>query len=334
MQFLEKKSAQPEFWNDPKEAAKISQELAGTIEIVNAWSEVEAEQKELIELGDLISPEKDAAIAADFVKRVEALQKTLQKLKLQLFLAGKFDRESAILSIHAGTGGTDAQDFAEMLLRMYIRYVENHHFTAHIIDKSPGEEAGIKSATVEIHGPFAYGYLKGEKGVHRLVRQSPFNAKHTRETSFALVEILPEIPEQTIEIKSEDLRIDTFRAGGAGGQAVNRTDSAVRITHLPTGITASCQNERSQHQNKQQAMKVLRSKLIACMEEKQAETLDELKGARIEMSWGRQIRSYVLHPYKLVKDHRTEYETSQAEAVLDGELDGFIEQAIMSPKIT
>lgn len=324
---LEIKAGAPDFWNDQENAKIISKKLADLQKLIGAWRSIKAECAELIDMTAGIHPEEDPDGAKDFRAMSEKFFEKWRKLNLATFLNGKYDRESAILSVHAGTGGKDAQDFSEMLLGMYLKYAENHDYTAQILDKSEGEEAGIKSATVAISGPYAYGYLKGENGVHRLIRLSPFNSGNTRETSFSLIEVLPELPEDDdIEIKEEDLRVDVYRSSGPGGQSVNTTDSAVRITHIPTGIVAACQNERSQLQNKARAMKLIKSKLVKLMEEKQAKELDELRGEKTEMSWGRQIRTYTLHPYQLVKDHRTGYEEKTPEKVLgEGAIDGFIE---------
>ena len=314
------------FWDDSGKAAEISQKASNIGKLVETWEGIVGESDELLALLPEIHPENDPEAAAEFTDMVEALEVNWRKLEVLTFLSGKYDENNVILNIHAGTGGTDAQDFGEMLLRMYLRYAERMGFKTEILDKSVGDEAGIKSCTLTINGPFAYGYLKGEAGVHRLVRLSPFNSKNTRETSFVLVEILPEINHsQRVDINPDDLRVDVFRSGGKGGQSVNTTDSAVRITHIPTGIVVQCQNERSQLQNKEQAMKVLHGRLADLMEKEQAAEVSDLRGEKMEMSWGNQIRSYVLHPYKMVKDHRTNYEESNPEAVLDGALDGFIE---------
>lgn len=323
---LNKEMQKEDFWNNTEKAQEISQRAANLTKLIEIWEKIKSECEELLGILPELHPEEDPEGTKEFEQMVENLDKSWRKLEISTFLNGKYDENNAIVSIHAGTGGTDAADFAEMLMRMYLRYAERMGFTTEIIDKSQGDEAGIKSATFNVKSQFAYGYLKGEAGVHRLVRLSPFNAKNTRETSFVLVEILPEIPFSTdIQIKAEDLRVDVFRAGGHGGQSVNTTDSAVRITHLPTNIVVQCQNERSQLQNKEQAMKLLHAKLADMMEKVQAKEISDLKGGKIEMSWGNQIRSYVLHPYKMVKDHRTDYEESNPDKVLDGELDGFIE---------
>lgn len=322
-----------DFWNDNVKAQAVSQEASHLQKTLQSWEDIKREADELMEMLTDIDADKSPQEAAEFQQMCEMFFENWRKLEISTFLNGKYDRNSAIFSIHAGTGGKDAQDWAEMLLRMYMRYAEKNGFQVSVMDKSEGEEVGIKSVTLEIAGLFAYGYLKGEAGVHRLVRLSPFNAKNSRETSFALVEILPELnEEQEIEIKKEDLRIDVYRSSGKGGQSVNTTDSAVRITHLPTGIVVACQNERSQLQNKEQCLKILSAKLLDLMEKQQAAHLDELKGGKIEMSWGNQIRSYVLQPYKMVKDHRSGYEEGQVDKVLDGEIEGFIEAELKADR--
>lgn len=288
---------------------------------------------ENIELAELIKETTDDDELAELDKEVVRLEKDFRANEVKLLLTGKFDSKDCYLSIHAGTGGVDAQDWAEMLLRMYLRYCENNSYKATIVSISSGDEAGIKSVTVLVKGVNAYGFLKSESGVHRLVRQSPFNAKNLRQTSFALVEVVPLFNEDVdIELKKEDLKIDTYRASGHGGQSVNTTDSAVRITHLPTGLTVSCQNERSQHQNKETALKILKSRLYALKEAEQKEQELLVKGDAAQGSWGNQIRSYVFHPYKMVKDHRTNFETSQIDKVMDGELDDFIEAFLRQKK--
>jgi peptide chain release factor 2 len=275
---------------------------------------------------ELLDFEADPSAKIEFSNALDVFRQKVEKLSLKLFLSGKYDAADAILSIHAGTGGVDAQDWAEMLLRMYLRFFERQGWSTTILDRTAGEEAGLKSATVEVRGEYAYGYLKCERGVHRLVRLSPFNAKNLRQTSFALVEVLPEIGEGAeIEIKPEELEFSSFRSGGAGGQHVNKTESAVRILHKPTGLIVKCQSEKSQAQNRASALKILRAKLLEREENTRAAELKKIQGGKVEASWGNQIRSYVLQPYKLVKDHRTDHETAQAEKVLDGELLEFIE---------
>jgi peptide chain release factor 2 len=296
--------------------------LAETSEQVETWRGLEIKVGELSDLLEMAEAEGDEATAADVSAEAEALAARLDELELSLALSGQYDRRDAILAIHAGAGGTDSQDWAEMLLRMYLRWAEGHGHQARVLDMTVGEEAGIKSATVEVSGRNAYGYLRAERGVHRLVRLSPFDFAHARHTSFALVEVMPQVEDVAeVTIDPDDLRIDVFRASGHGGQHVQKNATAVRITHIPSGIVASCQNERSQYRNKDIAMKVLQARLLERELEHHAEEKARLKGDHVSAAWGNQIRSYVLHPYKMVKDHRTGYETSDAEAVLDGELD-------------
>jgi peptide chain release factor 2 len=294
---------------------------------VRPWRELEGRVKELLELARLAEEEGEAALLDEIRAEAGKLAHRLEQLEFQQYFTGEYDASDALLSVHAGAGGTDSQDWAEMLLRMYLRWAQDHGFETEVLDLTPGEEAGIKSATVEVRGPYAYGYLKGEKGVHRLVRLSPFDAAHRRHTSFALVEVLPVVERDVrVEIRPEDLKIDRFRASGPGGQNVQKVSTAVRVTHIPTGIVVACQSERSQAQNLENALKILKAKLLELELKRKEEEIARLRGERVSAEWGNQIRSYVLHPYTLVKDHRTGHETSQADRVLDGELDDFIRE--------
>jgi peptide chain release factor 2 len=300
-------------------------ELRGKRKLVDAWRGLEKKAIDLKEVVVLAIGEDDQSLKEEIQLELRKLNSQFEQAESQQLFTGDYDDRSAMLALHAGAGGTESQDWANMLLRMYLRWAERHGYEAEALDVSPGEEAGIKSAIVEIKGDYAYGYLKGEHGVHRLVRLSPFDADHARHTSFVLVEVLPEAEEAVdLKINPEELRIDTFRSSGPGGQHMQKTSSAVRITHLPTGLVATCQSQRSQHQNKEAALKVLYTRLLELDRKQKEEERAKLKGERIEAAWGNQIRSYVLHPYKMVKDHRTNYEVHDAGGVLDGELDGFI----------
>ncbi len=326
IQRLEAESMALDFWADQERARRESQKLAELKREVEAWVSLKSDSDEAAELLQLVDTEGDVSLEAELQTKIAELEKRYAALEFTMLFSGKYDASNAVVSVHAGAGGTDAQDWAEMLLRMFIRYAEKKGWKTRLVDESRGGEAGIKSATFFVEGRYAYGNLKGEAGVHRLVRLSPFNADALRQTSFALVEVVPEIDETVdIEIKPDDLRIDTFMSGGKGGQSVNTTYSAVRIVHLPTKITVSCQNERSQTQNKETAMKILKGKLVALKEAELQKEKDKLRGEFQSAEWGNQIRSYVLQPYRMVKDHRTDVETSDTEGVLDGDLDRFIE---------
>jgi len=299
--------------------------------VVQRWRGLERRVTDIAELISLA--EEDASLVVEIQSEIDKVSSRLDELELELAFCSEYDARNAILAIHAGAGGTESQDWAQILLRMYLRWAERRGYEAEILDVSPGEEAGIKSAVVGVSGDYACGYLKSEHGVHRLVRLSPFDADHARHTSFVLVEVMPEA-EADVDVKIEagDLKVDVFRSSGPGGQHMQKTSSAVRLTHLPTGLVATCQSERSQHQNKEIALKILQARLLKLELAQRAEERARLKGKRISAGWGNQIRSYILHPYKMVKDHRTDYETSDAEAVLDGELDGFITAYLRSGK--
>lgn len=302
------------------------QKLESLKRIVSQWEQLEKETKELRELVLLAQQENDQRLIPDLVAQKQDLMKRFRELEKFLFLSGKYDSSNAILTIHAGTGGVEACDWAAMLTHMYLQFAKENSFETKIIDKLAGREAGIKNISLEIRGPFAYGLLKSERGVHRLVRLSPFDADHARHTSFVLVEVVPEVEKDIdVKIKPEELKIETFRSSGPGGQHANVTASAVRITHLPTGIVASCQSERSQIRNKETALKVLKARLLERKLEEEEKKINKLRGSIIEASWGNQIRSYILHPYQLIRDHRTGYETSKVEEVLEGKLMPFIE---------
>lgn len=318
----------PEFWQDQQRARQVSQEAAELKKELATWDGFKKELDDVQGLASLAESEGDDALRKEAEDAAVDLETRFAAMEFQMLLSGEYDTRSAIVSIHAGAGGTDALDWTGMLLRMYTRFCEQQGFTMEVLDESRGEEAGFKSVTVAVRGRYAYGWLRSEAGVHRLVRISPFDAEQMRHTTFALVEVLPEfdeVDEKALELDPEELRIDTFMASGKGGQSVNTTYSAVRITHTPTGISVSCQNERSQSQNKDTAMRVLKSKLYQIMVKERAEKLSDIKGAHKSAEWGNQIRSYVLHPYKMVKDHRTDVETADTDAVLGGDLAAFME---------
>jgi peptide chain release factor 2 len=324
---LEAQAADPNLWNSPENAKTLMQELTRLKERVGAWRGLERRVRDALELAEL----GDESLRADLEKETAAVEADVSRMDLDALLSGPYDDSDAFLSIHAGAGGTDSQDWAAMLERMYLRWAELRGYSAEILDRMPGEEAGIKSVTLSAKGPHAYGYLKAEKGVHRLVRLSPFDSANRRHTSFALVEVYPQIEQsEGIEIPAADLKIETYRSSGAGGQNVQKNETAIRITHLPTGLVVTCQNERSQTQNRENAMRVLRSRLLDIQRETQAKELAAIKGEHVKAEWGSQIRSYVLHPYQMVKDHRTEHETGNTAAVLNGEIDEFIEAYLRS----
>lgn len=323
---LDERASQPEFWNDSREAKRVLRAADGLRDELEAWNGLISRADDLAELAQLAAEAGDADLEAEVEPEYEAIEADYQRMRTSLLFSGEYDDSDAFISISAGAGGTEATDWAEMLLRMYLRWCERRGFRTEIVDRLEGEETGIKSATVSVQGRRAYGWLRAESGVHRLVRISPYDSQSRRHTTFVQVEILPEVAEaaEIEEIPDDELKIDTYRAQGAGGQHVNKTDSAVRLTHIPTGIVAQSQNERSQHQNREAAMKILRARLLERrLEEREAE-IRELKGEHVEAGWGNQIRSYVLHPYQMVKDHRTEHETGNTAAVLDGDLDAFM----------
>src|SRR5713101_1990829 len=326
---LSAQAAAPGFWNDTGKAQAVGRETAQVLDAIGQYKK----QREGVDEAQVfleLAEEGDADALHELAATVEQVEAELAALELQQLLGGEHDSGNAIVEIHPGAGGLEAQDWAEMLLRMYLRWCERRGYRTELLEHQPGEGAGLKSATFTVEGPYAYGYLKAEAGVHRLVRISPFDANARRQTSFASVLVLPDIEDEIqIDIRDEDLRVDTYRSSGAGGQHVNKTDSAVRLTHLPTGIVVACQNERSQHRNKALAMKILRAKLYELELEKQKEKMEDLHDKKEEIAWGRQIRSYVLHPYRMVKDHRTGVEVGNADAVLDGEIDVFIEAYLL-----
>jgi peptide chain release factor 2 len=324
---LERQVSAPDLWEDSRRAQQLMRELSEARATVETWREIQSKADELLQLTEMAESEEATELVSEIEADVSVLATRVNRLEFELSFNGPYDQRSAILAIHAGAGGTESQDWAEMLLRMYLRWAERRGYETEVFESMPGEEAGIKSVTVEVRGLRAYGYLKSERGVHRLVRLSPFDSSHSRHTSFALVEVMPEVEEGAAEVDiiPDDIRVDVYRASGHGGQNVQKNSTAIRITHIPTGIVVTCQNERSQHRNRESALKVLESRLLEIELEKRSEEQAKLKGDHVAAGWGNQIRSYVLHPYKLVKDLRTGYETSDAASVLDGDLDEFLQ---------
>lgn len=331
---LDALSAKEDFWNDPDRARKVLQEKSRLEEAVDSWRSTDAKINELSGLFEMAREENDTNMVQEIEVELQSLERRVREKEITMMMSGEEDAGNAIMTIHAGAGGTEAQDWAEMLLRMYLRWAEKRGFTSTIVDLQPGDEAGLKSATLTLEGLYAYGYASAEAGIHRLVRISPFDTGKRRHTSFASVFIYPEIEDDVeVIIDENDLKIDTYRSSGAGGQHVNKTDSAVRITHLPTGIVVQCQNERSQHKNKSTAMKILRSRIYEARRLEQLEKSDEVNKTKKDIAWGSQIRSYVLHPYQMVKDHRTNRETGNVERVLDGHIDEFIEAYLVQESV-
>ena len=323
---LESKTTENDFWNDTDNSSKVLKQINSLKSKVEGFKKLNNELNNLLEMSELLQVEEDEELAKELLKSTYTLEKDIEKLEITTLLSGKYDNNNAILTIHPGAGGTEAQDWAEMLYRMYTRWANANGYEVKELDYLEGDEAGLKSVTFSVNGDYAYGYLKGEMGVHRLVRISPFDAGGRRHTSFASVEVLPEITDDIeLDINPDDIKMDVYRASGAGGQHINKTSSAVRLTHIPTGIIVACQTERSQFQNRDTAMKMLKSKLLNLKEKEQKDTIEELKGIQMDIAWGSQIRSYVFCPYTLVKDHRTNYEVGNVQAVMDGDLNGFID---------
>lgn len=322
---LEHKASDPEFWNDMESSQKLLQRIKALKSKLERFTSLTSLWEDLTTLNDLGMEEQEESVVPEVGEGLEKLKKNLETLRLETLLTGPYDKNNAILTLHAGAGGTEAQDWVQMLLRMFTRWGEAKGYQVNILDFLDGDEAGVKSVTIQVVGENAYGYLKSEKGVHRLVRISPFDASGRRHTSFASSDVMPEMDDSIeININPDDLRIDVYRASGAGGQHINKTSSAVRITHIPTGVVVSCQTQRSQFQNKDTAMKMLKSKLFEIKEREQKEKIEDIQGVQMDIAWGSQIRSYVFCPYTLVKDHRTNFEAGNVNAVMDGELDGFI----------
>jgi peptide chain release factor 2 len=327
LEELQLKSEDPNLWDDANHAKKLMKELSDVRDEVESWHNLVLHIQELAELAEL----RDESLRGELETEINRLEKDIQRRELDTLLSNPYDKGNALLTINSGMGGADSNDWAAMLERMYLRWIERRGFESEILDVSEGEEAGIKSVTIAVTGKYAYGYLRPEKGVHRLVRLSPFDAAHRRHTSFAQVEVLPEInDDDTIRIQPDEIRIDIFRSSGAGGQNVQKNATAIRLTHLPTGIVVTCQNERSQLQNRENALRVLRARLFEIQRTEQEKQISDLRGEFVKVEFGSQIRSYVLHPYQMVKDHRTDYEVGNTQAVLDGEIDGFIEAYLKS----
>lgn len=331
---LEAESSEAGFWDDLEKSQKVLQKTKQLKDKVERYEALKTSWEDALVLVELANEENDESMLDEVKTAVEQVVSDVEKMTLETLLSGPYDKNNAIITLHAGAGGTEAQDWCDMLLRMYQMYAQKNGYSVETIDILPGDDAGTKSATIMISGINAYGYLKSEKGVHRLVRISPFDSAGRRHTSFASIEVMPEIDDDIeINIRTEDLKVDTFRASGAGGQHINKTDSAIRITHIPTGIVVACQTQRSQHQNREYAMRMLKAKLAEVAEQQQKEKIEDIKGVQKEIAWGSQIRSYVFHPYNLVKDHRTGYEMGNIGAVMDGDLNGFINEYLKAASL-
>jgi len=330
--LIEKDAGEPSFWEDSKVAQIRMRKLTKLKQTVQVWKDLEKDGTGLLELVELVIEDQDTSLEQQLFDEAERFLDEFQTREFQLTLSGPYDERACIISVQSGAGGVDSQDWSEMLLRMYLRWAEKKGYKSRMLDLAEGDEAGIKNATVEVEGSTAYGYLKAEKGVHRLVRLSPFNNDHLRHTSFAHIEVLPAADDEDVDvvIRPEELKMDFFRSSGPGGQNVQKVASAVRLTHIPTGIVVACQTERSQHQNREYAMTILRARLLQRRLEEKAKEMDEMRGERQSAEWGNQIRSYVLHPYKLVKDHRSNHQTSNADSVLDGDIDGFLNSYLLT----